>query len=66
MKLELDDDLLDLCIVQSLDETLECFERDLEDPDSSIFSMDFDDEKSEIQAYIKAFKLVRGWYSVPA
>ena len=62
MKVELDDDLLDFCIVQSLNESLECLERDLEDPDSCIFSTDFDDEKSEIQAYINAFKLVRGWY----
>lgn len=66
MKLELEDDLLDLCIVKSLDETLECFELGLEDPNSSIFSMELEAEHAEIKKHIEAFKLVRGWYSVPS
>ena len=66
MKLELDDDLIDLCIVQSLNETLECFELGLEDLGSSIFSMEIETEHAEIKKHIEAFKLVRSWYSVPA
>lgn len=64
--IEITYDQADAIVLQQLRETVDSFEKDLNNPKANIFFFNEPEkDKEKIQQYINAFNLVIDWYAVP-